>query len=324
MTEEYHSTVTEEDPFAPTENGEDPGTVPVDYTEDQYSAVIEDDAFTATFVSGGTGEPGATGPTGATGPEGATGLTGATGVNGINGINGATGPTGATGPEGATGPTGVTGVSGIDGATGATGPTGATGLTGATGIGFEATNELLLTTTSEVVVDTIDPLYTRSAKYDVQLSHQTMHSASEIRILIDEPNVFLTQYGLLGQPLGEFMAYYSPVSSSYSYPNINNDAISYWDEVTLRIYTTNIGVIDSLLFLPEGTQVLINNTTTLTLTSVFVEVSEGIYEAQVLEVEPLTTLISTISWVGTGLVQLRVAASFADTLLKYNKAIIST
>jgi len=301
-------------------------------TEEYYSAIIEEDSFSATFTDGGTGEPGATGPIGAsgatgpqgeigaTGPIGSTGPTGPTGPTGATGIEGLTGATGIEGPIGATGPQGEIGATGVDGIQGASG---STGLTGATGLGFEATVSQLIETTEQVVVDTVDPLYVRSVKYDIQLSHQNMHSASEIRILIDEPNVFLTQYGLLGQPLGEFMAYYSPVSSTYSFPNINDDAISYWDENTVRIYTTNIGVIDSLLFLPAGIEITINNTTTLTLTSVFTEVSEGIYEAQVLEVEPLTTLISTISWVGTGLVQLRVSASFADTLLKYNKAVIN-
>jgi len=298
--------------------------------------IDEEDVFTAVITeSGTTGEPGATGPSGsdgATGPIGATGLTGATGNTGATGETGLTGATGEIGVAGTTGPigaTGLTGATGIDGNTGATGiegnigATGPIGLTGATGIGFEATTELLIETTEEVIVDTIDPSLVRSAKYEIQLTHQNMHGSSEIKLLIDEPNVFLTQYGLLGQHLGSFSAYYSPVSASYSFPNINTNAVSYWDENLVRIYTTNIGVIDSLLFLPEGTQILINNTQTLTLLTTFTEVEAGIYDATVQEVEPLTELINSISWSGTGLVQLRFSSVYANTTLKYNKTVIN-
>jgi len=300
-------------------------------TEEVIIATLEEDSFSATLESGTTGEPGATGPTGATGAtgiqgaSGSTGLTGATGPQGIEGASGSTGLTGATGPTGATGAEGqigATGETGATGATGAQGASGSTGLTGATGLGFQAVQQLLIETTDLVVIDTLDPEVVRSAKYDVQLSHQTQHSASEIRVLIDEPNVFLTQYGSLGQPLGTFSSFYSPVASSYSFPDINSSALSYWDDITLRVYTDNNSVGESLLFLPEGTEVTINGSTTLTTSSTFDEISEGVYQASVVEVQPLTELVNTISWVGTGLVEIRINATFANTVLKYNKSVI--
>jgi hypothetical protein len=280
----------------------------------QFNSVIEDDSFTVSVSEGVPGEPGATGPVGATGPMGAPGIQGFTGATGSQGNIGATGTTGATGPIGATG---------IQGLTGSTGPQGDVGLTGATGLGFESTVELLIQTTEEIVVDTFDPLQIRSAKYDVQLAHQTMYGASEVRLLVDEPNIFVTQYGLLGQDLGAISAFYSPLSASYSFPNINDSAISFWGENVVRIYTSNVGVVESLLALPTDTEITINGTQGLTLTSSFTEVQPGIYDVLVQQVEPLTQLINSISWIGTGLVQLRFTALYAGTMLKYNRTVIS-
>lgn len=307
-------------------------------TEEVIIATLEEDTFFATMDSGTTGEPGATGPIGATGPQGnigatgevgSTGPVGATGIQGEVGSTGPIGPTGSTGAtgvngaSGATGLTGATGIQGLTGATGIQGASGSTGLTGATGAGFAATVDILVDTTSEVLIDTLDPITVRSAKYEVQLSHLNMHNASEIRVLVDEPNVFLTQYGLLGQHLGNFTSYYSPVSSTYSFPDINNTNISYWSAGTLRVYTSNTSVVNSLSYLPIGTEITLNGNETITTSSTFEEVSEGIYEASTTEQEILTELVNTISWVGTGLVEIRFAAVFANTSLKYNKTIIS-
>jgi hypothetical protein len=216
-------------------------------------------------------------------------------------------------PSALGGLTGATGPQGIQGASGST------GLTGATGIGFAAAVTIEVDTLEEILIDTLDPIEVRSSKYEILLSHENMHSSSEFRVLIDEPNVFLTQYGLLGPHLGSFAAYYSPLDSTYSFPDINSTLISFWDNNTVRIYTTNASVIDSLTTLPIGTIITINDSETLTTASAFTKVADGIFEAFSVELKDPMVLISTISWIGSGLVELRFTGVFTNTTLRYIK-----
>jgi hypothetical protein len=91
--------------------------------------------------------------------NGSTGFTGPTGVS-------LTGPTGITGITGITGPTGITGITGRTGATGATGiagPTGMTGLTGITGPPGPLTTQTIVTTFTDISINTATSVVTTAS-----------------------------------------------------------------------------------------------------------------------------------------------------------------
>ena len=285
----------------------------------------------ATGPIGASGAPGPSGgidgATGATGAQGNIGLTGATGVQGDIGLTGATGSqgniglTGATGTEGASGSTGI----GLTGATGAglTGATGIQGVEGASGVGVQPTTEFNTVSTDEVIIDSIDPSVYRSAKYDIQITYSTQYQSSELKLLNDPPNVFVTQYAVIGNDLGSFATYYSPLINNYSFPSINFSAISYWDTNTIRIYTINDAVIQALLTASIGNTFTFNSTETATLSTKFVEITAGIYEADSLETNASISLITNLSWTGSGNIELRFTPVHAITNLKYIKYAIA-
>lgn len=278
-----------------------------------------------TISSTGGGSAGATGVTGASGvagTNGASGVAGATGV-GINGASGANGLNGATGPQGASGIGGATGIRGATGSAGASGigATGIQGASGAAGPGAEITT-FVTSTTNEDIIDIIDVETYRSAKYDMQITSGSNYNASELRLLHDNANVFLTEYGVLGEALGSFNTYYSPLSNDYSSPQINNGGLSYWDGTTLRVYTTNNTVQQALLSAVQTLSIELNTTTDITLASKFVEIDAGIYEADTVESTGTLYLISRMIWTGTGFVELRFTPVNSVTTLKYTKTLI--
>ena len=244
--------------------------------------------------------------------SGATGYTGATGA----------GVAGATGFQGASGANGAQGASGSTGLTGATGINGATGVAGATGVGLVQTT-FTTSSTNTVVLETINSTLYRSAKYDMQLSTSSMYQATELRLLVDLPNVYLTQYGAIGDPLGSFDSYYSPLSNDYSSPDINTVALSFWNGSNVRIYTTDDDVILGLLSAPIGTVFTLNSgATTFTSSALFTEVSAGIYGTTATASQSPTLTISRIVWAGTGDIELRFTPAYAVTTLKYLRTVI--
>jgi hypothetical protein len=247
------------------------------------------------------------------GPAGATGTAGATGVRGATGIRGASGIQGASG---------ASGISGASGYIGSDGATGSTGLTGATGAGLVQTT-FTTSSTNTVVLETINSTLYRSAKYDMQLTSSSMYQVTELRLLVDLPNVYLTQYGAIGDPLGSFDAYYSPASSDYSSPDINTVALSFWNGSNVRIYTTDDDVILGLLSAPIGTVFTLNSgATTFTSSALFTEVSAGIYGTTATVSQSPTLTISRIVWAGTGNIELRFTPVYAVTTLKYLRTVI--
>jgi len=300
----------------------------------------------AVGASGATGPQGDTGATGPAGVNGATGSQGQTGASGIQGINGASGIQGSTGPQGAsgvgaTGPQGASGATGIQGSTGpqgasgvgATGLTGATGsqgiqgasgvgatgLTGASGAGVAPTVVYTTSSTNEIVVETIDASLYRSVKYEMQLTSGSSYQVSELRLLIDDANVFLTEYGIMGDALGNFASYYSPLSNNYSTPVINNGGLSVWNGTALRFYTTNNAAQQALLSATPGTVLTFNGSITATLSTAFVETDAGIYDAVTVQNRSPTLLISNVTWTGSGNIELRFTPSYSSTTLKYKK-----
>ena len=281
----------------------------------------------ASTVAGATGLSGATG-VGLTGATGISDVPGATGLSGASGI----GETGATG-IGETGATGVsvTGASGIAGATGvgltgATGVsiTGATGSAGATGVGVAAITTFTTSSTDQVVVETINASTQRSVKFEMQANTSSQFQASELRLLVDLPNIYLTEYGSIGESLGTFKTYYSPASNDYSSPYINNGGLSVWNGTTLTIYTIHNEVIQGLFSMYAGDTFTFNGgAATATLSSVFTEVSTGIYEATTDENRSPPLLLSRIQWTGTGNIELRYTPFNAVTTLRYIKTEIS-
>jgi hypothetical protein len=282
----------------------------------------------------GVGETGATGADstvpGATGEQGASGVgeTGATGADST--VPGATGSQGASGVQGATGVsvTGATGLSGATGVglTGATGVsvTGATGIAGATGVGVDAITTFTTSSTDQVVVETINASTQRSVKFEMQANTSSQFQASELRLLVDLPNIYLTEYGSIGESLGTFKTYYSPASNDYSSPYINNGGLSVWNGTTLTIYTIHNEVIQGLFSMYAGDTFTFNGgAATATLSSVFTEVSTGIYEATTAENRSPPLLLSRIQWTGTGNIELRYTPVNAVTTLRYIKAEIS-
>ena len=133
----------------------------------------------------------------------------------------------------------------------------------------------------------------------------------------------MTQYGSIGAPLGEFDTYFSPVNNNYSSPNINT-GMSYWNNTTLRISTSNNIVIQALLSAVGSTEMTLNSGAyTITLATSFTEVSPtGIYQATTVETHSPLQLISNIAWTGTGFCELRYTPNSAVTTLKYQKTII--
>jgi hypothetical protein len=280
----------------------------------------------ASGVSGASGIAGASG-SGNAGASGASGTAGASGIAGASGAQGASGPSGATGIDGASGvgASGVAGASGISGASGyvgSDGATGSTGLTGATGAGLVQTS-FTTSSTNTVVLETINSTLHRSAKYDMQLTSSSMYQATELRLLVDLPNVYLTQYGTIGDPLGSFDSYYSPLSNDYSSPDINTVALSFWNGSNVRIYTTDDDVILGLLSAPIGTVFTLNSgATTFTTSALFTEVSAGIYGTTSTVSQSPTLTISRIVWAGTGDIELRFTPAYAVTTLKYLRTVI--
>ena len=280
-------------------------------------------ALTISSTGGGTaGATGVTGASGVAGANGASGVAGATGA-GINGASGANGLSGATGPQGTNGVGGATGIRGATGSAGATG-VGATGIQGASGAAAPGAEVITFVTssTNEDLIDVIDVEEYRSAKYEMQLTSGTDYSATELRLLHSNENVFLTEYGALGDALGNFNTYYSPLSNDYTSPQINNGGLSLWDETTIRVYSTNNAVQQALLSAVETLSIELNSTTDITLASKFVEVNAGIYEAETVESTGSLVLISRMVWAGTGFVELRFTPVNAVTTLKYTKALI--
>lgn len=277
----------------------------------------------AVGASGATGPQGASGATGSAGVNGATGSQGQTGASGIQGIDGASGVQGATGAQGASGvgATGLTGATGSQGIQGASG-VGATGLTGASGAGVAPTVVYTTSSTNQVVVETIDSSLYRSVKYEMQLTSGSSYQASELRLLIDGVNVFLTEYGIIGDALGNFASYYSPLSNNYSSPSINNGGLSVWNNTGLRFYTTNNTVQQALLSAPVGTVFTFNGSITATLSTAFVETDAGIYDAVTVENRSPTLLISSVAWTGSGNIELRFTPINSSTTLKYKRTTI--
>lgn len=286
----------------------------------------------ATGIDGATGIQGASGATGADGAagiDGATGVQGASGSTGLQGASGATGIQGASGSTGLTGATGVSGASGVQGASGATGLIGATGISGATGFGFESLQTFTTSSTNEIVVDTINPSVIRSARYEAQLNSGSDYSASELRLVIDSPNAFLTEYAIVGQSLGSFAAYYSLLSNSYSGADVEDIAgASFWNGTTLRIYTANDVLAQGLLAAPIETTFTISTYNdggphTVQNVTKFVQSTATSYQATMSVSKSPTLLVSSISWTGTGNVELRFTPFNAVTYGKYYRTSIS-
>ena len=245
----------------------------------------------------------------------------AVGIQGLSGTGGGTGDgaTGATGPAGASG---AQGASGISGASGYVGSDGATGPQGATGVGL-VQSVFTTSSTNQVVVEDIDASKYRSAKYEMQLSTSSMFQATELRLLIDLPNVYLAQYGSIGESLGTFDTYYSPLSNDYSSPDINTGGVSYWNGNNVRIYTTNNDVILGLQSAPVGTMFTVNGGAyTFTISTFFSEISTGVYGAVTNTSHSPSLLISRIQWAGSGNIELRFTPDYAVTTLKYLRSAI--
>ena len=285
--------------------------------------------ISATGASG-VGTPGATGVQGASGISGASGYVGVDGASGVAGASGTAGLDGATGPQGASG-IGVQGASGIRGSTGPAGATGHTGASGASGIagatGMAGAGAEIVTfntsSTNEDLVDILDVSLYRSAKYEMQLTSGSDFAVTELRLLHDKANVFLTEYGSMGEALGNFATYYSPIDNDYSSPQINNGGLSYWNGTTVRVFTTNNTVQQALLSLIETVGIQLNGNINVTLASKFIETDAGIYEASTIENSGTLTYITRMVWTGTGFVELRFTPVNAITTLKYIKTTIN-
>jgi len=178
--------------------------------------------------------------------------------------------------------------------------------------------------TDQVVVETINASTQRSVKFEMQANTSSQFQASELRLLVDLPNIYLTEYGSIGESLGTFQTYYSPASNDYSSPYINNGGLSVWNGTTLTIYTIHNEVIQGLFSMYAGDTFTFNGgAATATLSSVFTEVSTGIYEATTAENRSPPLLLSRIQWTGTGNIELRYTPFNAVTILRYIKTEIS-
>lgn len=177
--------------------------------------------------------------------------------------------------------------------------------------------------TAEVVVENIDSTLYRSVKYEMQLTSALFNQVSELRLLIDNENAFLTEYGTIGDALGNFASYYSPLNNDYSAPDINNGGLSYWNSYTLYVYTADSVVQQSLLSLIATNVIRINDTTNITLSTKFIESSPGLYQASTVGTPGSLTLISRIAWTGTGNVELRFTPVNSATTIKYIRTFLS-
>ena len=320
---------------------------------------VQQTTVTAIGIQGLGGGDGATGPAGATGPTGgeagATGITGASGVGltgasgsqGEVGASGSQGEVGASGSQGEAGATGITGASGSQGEVGATGigsigatgvgltgatgigSIGATGIDGASGIGVQPTVEFITSSTNQVVIDTIDVALCRSAKYDMQISYSSSYQATELRLLVDEPKVYLTEYGIIGDYLGDFITYYSPLVNEYTSVDLTDgEGIAYWSGNTLRIYTTNANLKQALLSMPTSTNIILtilnDGQYTVSNNTVFTKISANVYEATLQQSKSPIGIVSNISWVGTNTIELIFTPINAITKLRYIKTAITT
>jgi hypothetical protein len=232
--------------------------------------------------------------------------------------NGATGVQGATGRSG-TGPQGASGI----GATGSQGPRGFIGQQGATGPSGLQQNLFTTSTTDQTLIDILDVTEIRSVKYDMQVTSNDQYYVSEIRLLHDNSHVYLTEYGSLGTPLGDFASYYSPITNNYSSPKINTAAISKWENNTLTVYSSDEETqlaLDSIL---ETTLISLNSgAVTVTLASKMVETSPGIFQGTTVESRSPLLLVSNIAWTGTGYCELRFTPYNAITTIQYTRSII--
>jgi hypothetical protein len=174
------------------------------------------------------------------------------------------------------------------------------------------------------VVETIDTTLYRSAKYEMQITHSSVYQAAELRLLVDGANIFLTQYGSIGESLGVFSTYYSPLSNNYSSPAINTGGLSVWNGTNVRFYTTDNNVQQALLSATVGTVLTLNGSVSATLSSKFVETSSGIYDAATTTNKSPSLLISNVTWTGSGEVELRFKPNYAVNTLKYIRTTIET
>jgi hypothetical protein len=284
---------------------------------------------TGVSVSGATGVAGASGISGASGyvgSDGATGSTGLTGATGITGVDGATG-IGLTGATGTQGIDGASGIAGLDGATGIAGLDGATGIAGATGSGF-VENQITTSSTDEVVIDIMSAAEFRSAKYEMQLSYSTTgHQVSELRLLNDQGTVYLNQYGIMGDELGQFIAYYPYLNNTWNTADINDGGVAYWTGYVLKIYTTNQELQQQLLAITKLTTITLTNElgniSTCTISQSFTEVSAGVYQATTVEFNDPLIELSNIQWTGSGNIELRFTPIYPVTFIKYTRNKIS-
>ena len=181
--------------------------------------------------------------------------------------------------------------------------------------------------TNETVINSFDPATVKSIKYELQISRNSDYQATEIRLVSDVPNIFLTEYGLVGVSLGEFNSYYSPATNNYASPSINNGGVSVWNGTNFRVYTSNTTVQLALLSASIGTNITgVDNTSnsySITLASKFTQTSSGIYDATTTVSQSPSKLISTIVWTGSGLAELRFKPNNTSTTIKFITTSIS-
>lgn len=175
--------------------------------------------------------------------------------------------------------------------------------------------------TNETVIDTLDPAFVRSVHYEAQVTCGSQYQSTELRLLISQPNVFLTEYGMLGTSSGNFNSYYSPVTNNYSGGNINNGGSSIWNGTNLRVYTSNTTVQLALLSTVSGTVITgvdsASGAYTATLTTAFTETSTGRYDATTTTNQSPSKLLNSVIWTGTGNVELRFKPDNISTTVKF-------
>lgn len=181
--------------------------------------------------------------------------------------------------------------------------------------------------TNETLIDSFDPASVKSVKYELQMSRNSDYQATEIRLVSNVPNIYLTEYGIIGNPLGEFNSYYSPATNNYASPSINNGGISVWNGTNFRVYTSNTTVQLALLSANIGTNITgVDNASSsysITLASKFTQTSSGIYDATTTVSQSPSKLISTIVWTGSGLAELRFKPNNTSTTVKFIATTIS-
>jgi len=175
--------------------------------------------------------------------------------------------------------------------------------------------------TNETVIDSFDPATIKSIKYELQVNRNSDYQATEIRLVTDLPNIFLTEYAIIGTPLGQFNSYYSPATNNYASPYINNGGISVWNGTNFRVYTSNNTVQLALLSANTGTNITgldsSSNTYSITLVNPFTETSNGVYDSSVTVSQSPAKLISSVVWSGSGLTELRFKPDNNSTTIKF-------